>query len=73
MKKNTETPDNEIRKEAELAANDINEEMDEGELKQIAGAGDPFGGIPRVKPKNIDTELRENGWFSFLNDLLRKH
>ncbi len=35
-------------------------ELEPEELKNVAGAGDPFADVPRVPENPIDPELREN-------------
>ena len=47
-------------KEAKKALKEV-EELSDDELGKVAGAGDPFGGIPRIEPEPIDQDLRDNG------------
>ena len=56
-KKNNE-PEN---KEQTSDAVEEMEELDEGELVQFSGAGNPFGDRPRMGYQPIDDDLRGNG------------
>lgn len=47
--------------QANKALTDVMQELGDDELDQIAGAGNPFGDVPRVPTQPIDDDLRGNG------------
>ena len=77
MKNFEETPEKKVKKAAEKAKEAVEaaekaveeakkalkavEELSDEELSEVAGAGDPFGGIPRIEPEPIDDDLRKDG------------
>ena len=54
---------NEIENKAKTAdaPEEEMQELDEGDLEQVSGAGNPFGNRPRMGYQDIDDDLRNNG------------
>ena len=52
---------NETAKQANKAADDVMQELDESTLDQVSGAGNPFANLPRVPTQSIDSDLRSKG------------
>ena len=51
----------EIKNKAAEAPEEEMQELDEGDLDQVSGAGNPFGNRPRMGYQDIDDDLRNNG------------
>lgn len=47
--------------QANKVLNDVIQELDQDELDQVTGAGDPFEDVPRVDIKPIDEKPRNYG------------
>ena len=50
-----------IRKETENKAQDVMQELDDKDMDQVSGAGNPFANAARVPTQKIDSKVRNNG------------
>ncbi len=50
-----------VKKETENKAQDVMQELDDKDMDQVSGAGNPFAKAARVPTQKIDSKMRNNG------------